>query len=368
MLQPGLREELAVGQVLFSAPERVKEAEKLRTAGLSAGVYPLQQGDRCVHIYPVHSEQEIMGYLGVICPANAPLTEKENTLYRRIAAACTLVLIKKRGGSSYRSREINHFLDGLVTEGALSYGEIVKSANYCNIPLYSPYVCALISFTGQNRLVQTSEWLGTSALLRSQLADKWEMLSGNISYAFTKHNNVILVLRQSESLPVYEQVALVREYCGDLMKMLGAKGQERGVIFGIGDPVPSLAEFCRSYSQALRTVDLASRICDERIATYRRYILYELIYDSPNAKLALIQRIKPLLAYDEEHNTQLLYTLETYFNNCQNSVNTSKALFIHRNTLLYRLDRIAEILDLNYNDSEQMLTFQLALKAFLMCQ
>ena len=115
-------------------------------------------------------------------------------------------------------------------------------------------------------------------------------------------------------------------------------------------------------------MDLASRICDERIATYRRYILCELIYDSPNAKLALIQRIKPLLAYDEEHNTQLLYTLETYFNNCQNSVKTSKALFIHRNTLLYRLDRIAEILDLNYSDSEQMLTFQLALKAFLMCQ
>lgn len=194
------------------------------------------------------------------------------------------------------------------------------------------------------------------------------MLSGNISYAFAKYNNVILVLQQSESLPVYEQVVLVREYCGDLMKMLSAKGQDRGVIFGIGDPVPSLAEFCRSYSQALRTVDLASRICDERIATYRRYILCELIYDSPNAKLALIQRIKPLLAYDEEHNTQLLYTLETYFNNCQNSVKTSKALFIHRNTLLYRLDRIAEILDLNYNDSEQMLTFQLALKAFLMCQ
>ena len=111
----------------------------------------------------------------------------------------------------------------------MSYGEIVKSANYCNIPLYSPYICALISFTEQNRLLQTSEWLGTSALLRSQLADKWEMLSGNISYAFAKYNNVILVLQQSESLPVYEQVALVREYCGDLMKMLSAKGQDRGV-------------------------------------------------------------------------------------------------------------------------------------------
>lgn len=50
---------------------------------------------------------------------------------------------------------------------------------------------------------------------------------------------------------------------------------------------------------------------------------------------------KYVYGINEEHNTQLLYTLETYFNNCQNSVKTSKALFIHRNTLLYRLDRIA---------------------------
>ena len=50
--------------------------------------------------------------------------------------------------------------------------------------------------------------------------------------------------------------------------------------------------------------------------------------------------IRDRLAYDEEHNTQLLYTLETYFNNCQNAVKTSKALFIHRNTLLYRLDQM----------------------------
>lgn len=59
---------------------------------------------------------------------------------------------------------------------------------------------------------------------------------------------------------------------------------------------------------------------------------------------------KYVYGINEEHNTQLLYTLETYFNNCQNSVKTSKALFIHRNTLLYRLDRIAEILDARTTD------------------
>ena len=63
------------------------------------------------------------------------------------------------------------------------------------------------------------------------------------------------------------------------------------------------------------------------------------------------------------HNTDLMETLEVYFKNCQNSINTSRDLFIHRNTLLYRLERSSQLLDLDFNNSEQILTIQLALKA-----
>ena len=86
----------------------------------------------------------------------------------------------------------------------------------------------------------------------------------------------------------------------------------------------------------------------------------------PFAKLALTERLKPLLDYDLKHGTELVKTLEVYFNNCRNSVNTASDLFIHRNTLLYRLEQISKILDLDLNNNEQVLIIQLALKALIM--
>lgn len=363
------RGQFAPGQPLF--PESTVQAftQEVCDSGFQAVSYRLNIHDqRFIRLYPLHSGEELLGYLGVIPFDAAPISENDDKVFWRIATTLSIVLLKERSVLSYRPREIDHFLNGLVTEGALSYSDVVKSANYCNIPIHAPYICCLISFPGQNKIVQTAEWLGNKALLRRTLANDWEMLSGSSCYIHAKNNNVILMLAQSRDQTAAEQVALVQEFCRGIRHTLEAQGQGNSVCFGIGEPTATIAEFYRSYSQALRAVDLSMRMQDERIGAYRRYILYELIYDSPNAKLALMERIRPLREYDEIHNTQLLHTLEAYFNHCQNSNSTSAALFIHRNTLLYRLDKISEILDLDFADSEQLLIFQLALKAFLVCK
>ena len=87
---------------------------------------------------------------------------------------------------------------------------------------------------------------------------------------------------------------------------------------------------------------------------------------NPCCKSCLTERLKPLLDYDLKHGTELVKTLEVYFNNCRNSANTARDLFIHRNTLLYRLEQISKILDLDLNNNEQVLIIQLALKALIM--
>ena len=153
------------------------------------------------------------------------------------------------------------------------------------------------------------------------------------------------------------------EYCREIKEKMIDPGYQDSILLGIGEPAASLSSVYRSYSQALRVVDLMCKINDESVGCYRRYILYEILCDSPFAKLALTERLKPLTDYDMTHNTDLMETLEVYFKNCQNSINTSRDLFIHRNTLLYRLERISQLLDLDFNNSEQILTIQLALKA-----
>jgi purine catabolism regulator len=69
-----------------------------------------------------------------------------------------------------------------------------------------------------------------------------------------------------------------------------------------------------------------------------------------------------LVRYDHEHNTDLVHTLQVFFDQNANASQTSRALYVHRNTLNYRLQRIVEITGLDLNDAEARLAFQLAIK------
>ncbi len=70
-----------------------------------------------------------------------------------------------------------------------------------------------------------------------------------------------------------------------------------------------------------------------------------------------------LISYDEQQHSELLDTLSTYFANNGNTALTAKELKIHRNTLAYRLNRIAEITCLDLDDADVRLNLHLALKA-----
>jgi purine catabolism regulator len=66
-----------------------------------------------------------------------------------------------------------------------------------------------------------------------------------------------------------------------------------------------------------------------------------------------------LLAH--ENGRELIHTLEVYFTHHGNLSQAAEALFIHRNTLLYRMERIASITGLDLDDPETRLAVQLAL-------
>lgn len=68
--------------------------------------------------------------------------------------------------------------------------------------------------------------------------------------------------------------------------------------------------------------------------------------------------------HDQLHGTSYMLTLENYFINNLNVTETSKAMFLHRNTLIYRIEKIKEILNLDLKHSEELLRIQLALKIF----
>ncbi len=72
------------------------------------------------------------------------------------------------------------------------------------------------------------------------------------------------------------------------------------------------------------------------------------------------ETLGPLMAH--ENCPEIVRTLESYFENNGNVSKTAEALFIHRNTLLYRLEKITSTLELDLNNPENRLAVQLALR------
>jgi PucR family transcriptional regulator, purine catabolism regulatory protein len=77
-----------------------------------------------------------------------------------------------------------------------------------------------------------------------------------------------------------------------------------------------------------------------------------------------MKRLGKVYENDQLHGTSYIITLENYFQNNLNISETSKAMFLHRNTLIYRIEKIKEILNSDLKNSEELLQIQLALKIF----
>lgn len=67
------------------------------------------------------------------------------------------------------------------------------------------------------------------------------------------------------------------------------------------------------------------------------------------------------MAYDRERRSDLLKTLRVYFETGANASEAADRLFLHRNSLLYRLARIEELVGLDLKDSRARLALQLGL-------
>ncbi len=81
------------------------------------------------------------------------------------------------------------------------------------------------------------------------------------------------------------------------------------------------------------------------------YLVEQSVRELPT-HIVCAQGVLAMRAYDEEHGTDFYRTLECYVNNRFNALQSAKALYIHRSTFLYRLDRIKELFHIDPENDE----------------
>lgn len=131
---------------------------------------------------------------------------------------------------------------------------------------------------------------------------------------------------------------------------------------GIGTVVNSIKDLARSFKEAQVALEVGKVFDTEKpIVSYNHLGIARLIYQLPTTLCEMflkeVFRKGSIDALDHE----TLFTIQRFFENSLNVSETSRKLFVHRNTLVYRLEKIKKITGLDLREFEDAIVFKVAL-------
>ncbi len=132
------------------------------------------------------------------------------------------------------------------------------------------------------------------------------------------------------------------------------------VLVGVGPTVRELKDISASYTQAENTLRYADVFeISGKVHSYREFILVKILEGIPEVKLA-----QYFADITDEHckevfdDDEMLGTAEAFLESSLNVSETSRNLYMHRNTLLYRLDKIEKATGLNIRQFSDAVSFR----------
>ncbi len=168
-------------------------------------------------------------------------------------------------------------------------------------------------------------------------------------------------------------VAVIKQITGatsfeDLMKLATAMEEnlktELGIrtVIGIGTISDHLRELADSYKEAQTAIDVGKVFDTEKsIINYENLGIGRLIYQLPTTLceifLSEVFKKNSIDSLDQE----TLFTINKFFENNLNVSETSRKLFVHRNTLVYRLEKIKKLTGLDLRQFDHAIVFKVAL-------
>ncbi len=134
------------------------------------------------------------------------------------------------------------------------------------------------------------------------------------------------------------------------------------VVIGIGTTVGNLKDLAHSFKEAQTALEVGKVFDTEKtIVSYDNLGIARLIYQLPTTLCETYLREVFKLGSIESLDGETLFTIQRFFENNLNVSETSRKLFVHRNTLVYRLEKIKKITGLDLREFDHAIIFKIAL-------
>lgn len=168
--------------------------------------------------------------------------------------------------------------------------------------------------------------------------------------------NCVLVKYVGEEESEYQSPADYAEFLAQSLK------EELGVdvVIGVGATVKGLKDASVSYAQAAGALRYAGVFSSKgKVHSYKEYMLVRMLEDVSESRLSeYLGELTDESAKEIFEDDEMLNTAEEFLQNSLNVSETSRNLYMHRNTLLYRLDKIEKATGLNIRQFPDAVSFR----------
>jgi purine catabolism regulator len=302
-------------------------------------------------VSPIITKDVGRGYLSIIGRDN-DLDDIDSLVAEHGAAACALEMAKAKAISDTEKRLRGTFLDRLLI-GDVSQQEALRQGERFEHNMLETHVAVVLAWQGDKTpsLRRLETIINNVVSVQHAAALVWQR---------ERENEVLVFHANEDKDPVTASMRLAKLFTSEIQRQYpGAK-----VALGVGQAAHDISAWRSSYRDAVQALDLAMRLQTDTPLYIGDLGVYQLILGLSDREklLSFCERtLGPLLDYDMRQHADLIKTLEAFFACHGNLSQTADMLIVHRNTLLYRMNRINEIAQIDLDRPEIRLALHLAL-------
>lgn len=323
---------------------------------------------------PIRSASELLGHLVTSVSADiedaSPLSLESAYVMEHASTAAAFAFLRTNLIQSTQTRLRNNFVWNLANGEMESWDAIVTQAEFYGYQIRPQNVCLLANFENLHQIFNKS--------VRDVSFDHWsentlERLEACIQEVQGAGQHALMTTHHQHQLMIFYGTSMDDDPDTSLSFLIDALQARmndvvEGLIisWGIGNYQAGSQAFHQSYQQAQRALELGLRKKGRGHRTY----FSEVSLNEAFVKFANDEEIQKvtyavlgrLLQYDKHKGMDLVNTLTTYLRHQGNVSQTSRALNIHRQTLIYRLHKIESLTDRSLSDPEDLFLLDLSLR------
>ena len=311
-------------------------------------------------IIPLKQERQLRGWLVAETPVGS-MTETADCLFRELGMQLTFLLWHEAEIRNIERKHREQFLYDILYHNFSSSEEVIRMGRFWNMRLEKPHHVVVVEF---DRPLQGNR----QEQLLAELDKEWTRV---LSARFVQPVLMLLrmqlvILFEDDRTPPRKQSELAEIMTDAMASIKEAFPTIPPFSVGIGRLHYSVSEICRSFQEARQALSLGCfRQPENGITCYDELGVLKLLSHIRMEELDDFaqEALGVLMEYDDANGTELLKTLEIYFQENESMPLAAERLFIHANTLRNRLKKIETVLGVELNQADVRVRFYVACQA-----